>query len=125
MLYLVAQLRRIRRRTLRFQVEHERIVQWLSTVQQLAGDDPELALEVARSQRLIKGYGDTHARGWRSYQLLMAALPSLRAAGNGAGQMRELNRAALADDNGQALEQLLAALQGDSSRAGHIAKETT
>ena len=108
MLYGVAQLRHIRRRTLRFEVEHERIVQWLGTVQQLTGDDPELALEVARSQRLIKGYGDTHARGWRSYQLLMAALPRLRATGDGAGQMRDLIRAALADDNGQALEKLLA-----------------
>jgi indolepyruvate ferredoxin oxidoreductase beta subunit len=125
MLYGVAQLRSIRRRTLRYQVEHERMAQWLATVRQLAGDDPDLALEVARSQRLIKGYGDTHARGWRSYQLLIAALPGLRQSVNGARQLRDLSRAALADDNGQALEQLLAGLRDDSSRAGHLSKETT
>jgi indolepyruvate ferredoxin oxidoreductase, beta subunit len=110
MLYAVAELRRIRRRTLRFNVEHERIGQWLAILQQLAQDDPDMALEVARSQRLIKGYGDTHARGWRSYQQLVAAIPRLRCSPYGAQQLRHLSQAALADDNGQALEKLLAAI---------------
>ena len=110
LLYAVAGLRRTRRGTLRFQVEHQRIDQWLAAVQQLAQHDTEMALEVARSQRLIKGYGDTHARGWHSYQQLMAVVPRLQSTGNGAQRMRDLNRAALADDNGQALEKLLAAM---------------
>ena len=110
LLYCVAGLRGIRRRTLRFQVEHERIAQWLGTIGRLAQDHPEMALEVARSQRLVKGYGDTHARGWRNYQRLMAVALRLAAQSNGAQQMRDLSAAALADDSGQALEKLMASM---------------
>jgi indolepyruvate ferredoxin oxidoreductase beta subunit len=110
MLYAVAGLRGMRRRTLRFQVEHERIAQWLATIRRLAGEHPEIALEVARSQRLVKGYGDTHERGWRSYQQLIAAVPRLAAQPDGAQQMRDMSRAALADESGQALEKLMASM---------------
>jgi indolepyruvate ferredoxin oxidoreductase beta subunit len=108
LLYAIASLRGMRRRSLRFQVEHQRIGQWLASVGTLAGPHPELALEVARSQRLIKGYGDTHERGWSNYQRLIAVLPRLQAAPQGAQQLRDLSQAALADDTGQALERLLA-----------------
>jgi indolepyruvate ferredoxin oxidoreductase beta subunit len=109
LLYAIASLRGMRRRSLRFQLEHQRIAQWLETVGRLAGTHPDLALEVARSQRLIKGYGDTHARGWGNYQRLMAVLPRLQATPHGAQQLRDLSQAALADDTGQALERLMAA----------------
>ncbi len=110
MLYAIASLRTMRRRSLRFQVEHQRIAAWLATIGELATDRPALALELARSQRLIKGYGDTHARGWRSYQRLVSVLPRLRGAPNGAGQLKDLVEAALADDTGLALEKLIAAV---------------
>jgi indolepyruvate ferredoxin oxidoreductase, beta subunit len=101
-------LRGLRRRSLRFQVEHARLRAWLTLVQELAIDRPDLALEVARAQRLIKGYGDTHARGWRSYERLIGALPQLRARADGPATFRELSQAALADDSGQALDARLA-----------------
>ena len=63
---------------------------------------------MARSQQLIKGYGDTHARGWRSFQRIMAKLPQLQTMPQGGQQLHALSQAALADDTGQALEQLLA-----------------
>jgi indolepyruvate ferredoxin oxidoreductase beta subunit len=110
LLYAVAALRRVRRGTLRFQVEHERMAQWLAAIGELAQDHPELALEVARTQRLVKGYGDTHERGWRNYQRLIAVAPRLAAQANGAQQMRDLSRAALADDTGQSLEKLMASM---------------
>lgn len=108
LLYVVASLRRIRRRSLRFAVEHTRITEWLGLIGRLASSHPALALEVARAQRLIKGYGDTHARGWRNYQRIVAALPALEAAADGAGRLKELTQAALADDRGEALEKSLA-----------------
>ena len=43
----------------------------------LAARDPALALEVARCQRLVKGYGDTHARGWANFQRLMQEVDRL------------------------------------------------
>jgi indolepyruvate ferredoxin oxidoreductase, beta subunit len=110
LLYAVAALRGIRRGTLRFAVEHERIREWLATIAGLAQNHPEMALEVARSQRLVKGYGDTHARGWRNYQRLIAVAPRLAAQSNGAQQLRDLSAAALADDSGQALEKLMASI---------------
>lgn len=108
LLYGVAALRGLRRRSLRFQVEHARLRAWLTLVQELAIDRPDLALEVARAQRLIKGYGDTHARGWRSYERLIGALPQLRARADAPATFRELSQAALADDSGQALDARLA-----------------
>ncbi|MEO7393126.1 MAG: indolepyruvate oxidoreductase subunit beta family protein [Ramlibacter sp.] len=110
LLYLVAGLRGMRRRTLRFQVEHQRIAQWLATIGQLAPHNPDLALEVALTQRLVKGYGDTHARGWHSYQQLLATLPRLAGDRNGAQRMRNMSEAALADDSGQALAKLMASM---------------
>ncbi|HEY8357998.1 MAG TPA: DUF6537 domain-containing protein, partial [Ramlibacter sp.] len=80
---------------------------WLAEVRRLAATQPALALEVARSQRLVKGYGDTHARGWGNFQRLMAQLPALEADPHGPHRLGELARAALADDSGRALEQML------------------
>ncbi len=108
LLYFVASLRLIRRRSLRFAVEHARITEWLGLIGRLASSHPALALEVARAQRLIKGYGDTHARGWRNYQRIVAALPALETAAEGASRLQELTQAALADDRGEALEKTLA-----------------
>lgn len=107
LLYTVASLRLIRRRSLRYGVEHARIREWLDTVRRLGADHPALALEVARAQRLIKGYGDTHARGWRNYQRIMATLARLEGTAEGASRLNDMTQAALADDRGEALEKSL------------------
>jgi len=107
LLYAVAALRPLRPGSLRFQVEQQRIGDWLAHIENLALAQPALALEVARAQRLVKGYGDTHARGWHSFQRVMAKLPQLQTSPQGAQQLRDLSAAALADDSGQALEKLL------------------
>lgn len=109
-LYAIASLRGLRPRSLRFSQEQERIAGWLAQVQRLAATQPELALEVARTQRLVKGYGDTHARGWGNFQRLMAVLPRLESGPQGARQLGDLARAAMADDSGSALEKMLASV---------------
>ena len=62
--------------------------------------NPELAVEVAQCQRLVKGYSDTHERGLRNYETLMAAV---RRAGAtlAPATLRELREAALADEHGK------------------------
>jgi len=107
-LYAIAALRPLRRRSLRYALERERMGQWLAEVQRLAITQPALALELARTQRLVKGYGDTHARGWRNFRRLLEALPGLEADAAGARRLGELARAALADETGQALDRMLA-----------------
>lgn len=108
LLYTIAALRPLRPKSLRFGIEQQRISDWLKTIIALAGTQPALALEVARTQRLVKGYGDTHARGWGNYQALMAVLPRLQVAPHGAQQLKDLSHAALADDSGRAFKELLA-----------------
>jgi indolepyruvate ferredoxin oxidoreductase beta subunit len=109
LLRAVAALRRFRRHTLRYAVEQTRIEQWLARIGALASRDPALALEVARCQRLVKGYGDTHERGWANFQRLMQAADHLNETPAAAARLAALHTAALADDTGQALTKALEA----------------
>ena len=109
LLYLIAALRPLRPNSLRFEVEQRRIGDWLNTIVRLAPMQPALALEVARSQRLVKGYGDTHARGWGNFQRIMAQLPLLQTMPQGERRLVALVQAALADDTGEALGQMIPA----------------
>ena len=108
LLYGIAAMRPLRPRSLRFRTEHARIRAWLAEIQRLAATQPALALELARSQRLVKGYGDTHARGWRNFQRLLGELPKLERDEAGARRLSELAQAALADESGRALDRMLA-----------------
>jgi indolepyruvate ferredoxin oxidoreductase beta subunit len=106
LLWGLARLRGLRRGSLRFQHENARIEQWLAQIAETAAFNPALASEVARCQRLVKGYGDTHARGLANYQLLMQAVrragPALAPAA-----LCALREAALADEHGHALRAAL------------------
>lgn len=68
---------------------------WLAQIIASAQYNPALATEVAQCQRLVKGYSDTHARGLKKYQTLMAAVTK---AGSrlAPATLRELRDAALA-----------------------------
>ncbi|GAA5232232.1 indolepyruvate oxidoreductase subunit beta family protein [Verticiella sediminum] len=101
-LRLVAGLRRWRLGTLRHQHENARIEDWLARIEATARTHPALATEIARCQRLVKGYGDTHARGLANYTTLMAALERAGAS-LAPATLRELREAALADEQGKAL----------------------
>jgi indolepyruvate ferredoxin oxidoreductase beta subunit len=107
MLYAVAGMKRWRRSTTRFAAEDAAIVAWLACIADTASRNPELAVEVAQCQRLVKGYSDTHERGVRHFDTLMAAV---RRAGAtlAPATLRELREAALADEHGGALEATLA-----------------
>jgi indolepyruvate ferredoxin oxidoreductase, beta subunit len=110
LLRAVAGLRRWRRSTLRYREEDARIGDWLSQITALAGRDYGLAVEVAANQRLVKGYGDTHARGWRSFTRLLDAADRLTGRAGSARTMQQLREAALADEHGRALDRALAEL---------------
>lgn len=99
-LYLIASLRIWRRKTLRFQEEHKRIGEWLTTLTALAPEHYALALELAKSPRVLKGYGDTYVHGRKSFDAMMAAVPTLRQRSDGAACLRKLHEAALADESG-------------------------
>lgn len=107
MLSMLASLRPIRRGTLRFAAEQARIEAWLKAVRETAPADYDLAVEVAACARLIKGYGDTHERGLRNFEALMARRQTLQGRPAGAAVMANLIKAALADEEGRALAKAL------------------
>jgi indolepyruvate ferredoxin oxidoreductase beta subunit len=102
-LYFLAALRPLRRKSLRYREEHLRINQWLAQVARIAKEDYALALEVAECPRVVKGYGDTHVRGRKNFDILMSALPKLISSRSAAPFLRKLRDAALADDTGEKL----------------------
>ncbi|QXQ05665.1 indolepyruvate oxidoreductase subunit beta family protein [Sphingosinicellaceae bacterium] len=110
-LHFLAGLRRWRPKTLRFGEEQARIEAWLKLVADVASHDPAAARELVECQRLIKGYGDTFARGLRNYDTIVAAYRSGQLGGEPATAIRRLREAALADDKGDALAETSFALQ--------------
>jgi indolepyruvate ferredoxin oxidoreductase beta subunit len=102
-LYLLAGMRRWRRATLRYRIEQARIESWLERIRACAAEY-ELAVEIAECQRLIKGYGDTHARGLKSYESIMQFVERGRGRAGLAVEVRRLRSAALADENGRELD---------------------
>ena len=107
MLRTVAGMKRWRRSTLRYAEENRRIEDWLARIADTSARDPALAVEIAQCQRLVKGYSDTHERGIRNYDTVMAAL---QRAGDrlAPATVRELREAALADEHGHRLDAVLA-----------------
>lgn len=107
MLSLLATGRRWRRATLRFQREDAAIEAWLARVSALAASDYAAAVELVRCQKLIRGYGETHERGARNFALIVAALDGASGAGL-AARIKRLREAALADEKGTKLAEVLA-----------------
>ena len=107
----IAAFRRFRRSSLRYQIENLRVEAWLKQLCEVAPRNYALAVELAECQTLVKGYGDTHERGWSSFAQLSALVPSLVNEAEGAARLRALREAALADDNGLQLERAIASLR--------------
>lgn len=103
MLYFVAALKPTRPRSLRFKVEQAFLQDWLRTLLNVAPTNYALAVEIARTRTLVKGYSDTHERGRERYATLMGMLPQLMEMGNAAAALGKLRKAAIADDTGAAL----------------------
>ncbi len=114
----LAALRRLRRGTLRFQIENERIEAWLAQIVEIAPRDYDLAVELAECQTLVKGYGDTHERGWASFSQITALAPKL-AGSQAAAHLRALREAALADDSGSQLARAIAQTPVSPAAAGN------
>ena len=107
MLYLIANLRPFRRRSLRFGIEQARIEEWLAGVKAAAGRNYELAVEMAECPRMVKGYGDTYRRGWANFETLMTTVQTLWDEPDAASYLKRLRDAALADETGAKLAEAL------------------
>jgi indolepyruvate ferredoxin oxidoreductase beta subunit len=117
-LTFMARLKRWRRRTSRYGEEQAKIARWLAAIDRAARLDYDLALEVVECARLMKGYGETHRRGAGNFQRLMESVvePILVAGvrAGGAADVARARAAALADPEGMALDEAIAAIAAAS-----------
>ena len=110
MLWLAGGLRPMRRRLLRHTTESAHLSRLIDTALKAAESDYELGVEVFRCQRLIKGYSDTHARGLASFDIVLSSLGHLSNHVDAADRLRRLREAALQDEQGDALNDMLKTL---------------
>ena len=106
-LFVIGGLRGFRRGSLRHARELAHIETWLAKVMEAIPKDYDLAVELTDNRRLIKGYGDTHARGGSKFDKVMAAADRLSGRADAAGWVRRLRTAAMADEDGMALDAAL------------------
>jgi indolepyruvate ferredoxin oxidoreductase beta subunit len=82
----------------------------LAKIESLAADNYLVAVQLAKAQRLVKGYGETHERGWRNFTALLGQVDSLAGRSDGGSVLARLIEAALADEEGTRLRSEIAAL---------------
>jgi indolepyruvate ferredoxin oxidoreductase beta subunit len=118
-LLALAKLRVIRPYGYRYQQEQKQIEEWLSLIEQAAARSVNFAIEIAECARLIKGYGDTHARGLANYAMIerrvirpaMAEQIPLQRASDAVASARA---AALVDPEGESLAKCLDEIERQS-----------
>jgi indolepyruvate ferredoxin oxidoreductase beta subunit len=71
----------------------------------------DLAVEVIRCRRLIKGYSDTHARGLSKFDKVLSAIALIQHRDDAADWARRLREAALKDEEGKALDGAIATIR--------------
>jgi len=111
MLYLLGGLRGWRRRTLRHRQEQAHLERWLAVVMDARARNYDLAVELLRCRRLVKGYSDTHARGLSKFDRVLDAIRLVAAREDAADWARRLREAALKDEEGKALDGAIATIR--------------
>lgn len=111
MLRVVAALKHIRRRSMRFKEEQAAIVVWLSVMESALKASPDFAMGLGELRRVLKGYSDTLLRGKSAYERIWdeVVAPAARSGAfqGSASHSRAAIGAALADDTHAKLDQLL------------------
>lgn len=111
-LRFMASLKRLRRRGSRFALEQSLIERWLARVEACTREHWALGYEVALCGQLIKGYGSTNERGKDNLLHIIDHLASpsetpAPSATERAKAVRAARLAALTDEAGKALDQVL------------------
>lgn len=109
MLYAIGRLKWLRPYSLAHAEEAAFIDEWLRLIVESASSY-DFALEVAKLISLVRGYGSTLERGRGNYQAILPVLHMLRDRADAATLLSALREAALADEDGKALQSALAAM---------------
>lgn len=122
--WLLAKLRGWRPHCHRYHEEQAAIESWLGMIRGAAARSPnlgsDLAREIAECARLIKGYGDTHARGTANFasietQVIRPALAGAIPLPLAIDAIASARAAALADPEGESLTRCLAAIAAQTA----------
>jgi indolepyruvate ferredoxin oxidoreductase beta subunit len=107
---LLARLKSWRPRSLRYREEQEAIEAWLAAMERMLPVEPVFAAALAELPRVLKGYGDTHARGRRAYRMIFdeVVTPALSSGSPDAPRLRKVLAAAMSDADHVALNALVA-----------------
>lgn len=103
-LYIVGGLRKRRLRSYRHEVELNHLNQWLENALNHAAERYDLAVELIRCRRLIKGYADTHSRGLSKYDKVLEGINLIADREDAADWAKRLRDAALKDEKSLALD---------------------
>jgi indolepyruvate ferredoxin oxidoreductase beta subunit len=109
-LRLLAALKGWRPHSFRFAEEQAEIERWLALIGSALARDAALALEIAETARLLKGYSDTARRGRRNYAMIIERLvkPALAdPSSDAAAAVRAARTAALANPDGPDLDAVI------------------
>ena len=111
MLHVLGSLKNWRLKTLRHAQEVAHLEQWLATALGYLPQNYDLAVEVIRCRRLIKGYSDTHARGLSKFDRVLAAIDLIKHRDDAPQWAARLREAALKDEEGKALDGAIATIR--------------
>ena len=111
MLHILGGLKGWRLRTLRHAQEMAHLDAWLATALGYLPQNYDLAVEVIRCRRLIKGYSDTHARGLSKFDRVLEAIALVKNRDDAASWAKRLREAALQDEAGKALDGAIATIK--------------
>ncbi|MBZ0217839.1 MAG: indolepyruvate oxidoreductase subunit beta family protein [Fimbriimonadaceae bacterium] len=113
-LRLIARLKFMRRRSVRFRYEQAQIEQWLGYVVSGIAIDRKLGAEIIACARLVKGYSETRERGYRNLNaiydgVIKPALDGRYKPAKAVKLLRQAREAAFQDEDGKNLTRLLEA----------------
>ena len=111
MLYVLGGMKRRRLGSLRHRQELAHLQRWLSVALGYLPVNYDLAVEVIRCRRLVKGYSDTHARGLSKFDRVLEGIALVAGRDDAADWARRLREAALMDEEGKALDGALATVR--------------
>ena len=111
MLHVLGGMKRRRLGTLRHAEEVAHLDRWLGVALGYLPQSYDLAVEVIRCRRLVKGYSDTHARGLSKFDRVLEGIALVATRDDAAEWARRLREAALMDEEGKALEGALTTIR--------------